>query len=79
MPQKTITVEHPGAHQPSEADYDAALIEAEIPEGYSIARSVNESGVKTTWTLKWGEDAPETQADPPVPASDPEPRGRKRS
>lgn len=71
MPQKTITVKHPGDHRASEAAYKAALAEAEVPEDAEIARSVNESGVETSWTLKWGEDAPETPADPPVPAKAP--------
>ena len=60
--QKTITIEHPGAHQaPANALADAAR-EAEVPEGYSVRSFENVSGDRTKWVLVW-EDA-EPQADP---------------
>jgi hypothetical protein len=76
MPQKTVTVEHPGAHQASQEAYDEALIAAEIPDGYTVAHYVNESGVSTKYTLKWGDDAPEESADVEPPA---EPKSRRKT
>jgi LmbE family N-acetylglucosaminyl deacetylase len=56
MPQKTFTVEHPDAHQATQEAVDAALVENQVGEGWELVRSVNESGVSTKYTVKWGED-----------------------
>jgi len=76
MTTKTVTVEHPGAHHASQEAYDEALIAAEIPDGYTVSHYVNESGVSTKYTLKWGDDAPEAEAEPEAPA---EPKSRRKT
>lgn len=71
MPQKTFTIEHPEAHQAPQGALDAALVENEVGEGWELVKSVNESGVSTKYTVKWGEDEP-------APAEQPEKAKAKR-
>jgi hypothetical protein len=58
MPQKTITIEHPEAHQAPPGALEEAAKKEGVPDGYETSSIINVSGDRTKWVLTWEDPEP---------------------